>query len=134
MLLEDVGPKTPSAIIVVETDRLSALNLATELAVNLRKGKVPVGIIAEGSMKKRYDRAMKTNSDYILTVTEGVTPDTVAVKFRRVIIDRHGRKGSVYGSLRRMMKSKYEISNWNLSHAVKTSKMIEIPLHFIESR
>ena len=66
-----VGQKTPDpleAMVLVEND--AGMAAAMQLLSTLRNGGVSADIMATGSPKKRYDKAVKQNPQHILRVDE----------------------------------------------------------------
>jgi len=68
MLVGEKSEPTLEAIVLVEDD--AGLPAANELLAELRAGGVVSDIIASGSVKKRYDKAVKQNPQAILRVNE----------------------------------------------------------------
>ena len=68
MLVGDRAPERLEAMVLVECDE--GMAAAIELLSDLRKGGVIADIMATGSPKKRYDKAVKQNPQHILRVDE----------------------------------------------------------------
>jgi histidyl-tRNA synthetase len=67
MLVGERGEKPADVIVVVEDDQY--LNNATSLASAVRRSGYACEIVASGSPRKRYDKAVKAGGDTILSMT-----------------------------------------------------------------
>ncbi len=68
MLVGERAPEPLEAMVLVEND--AGMAAAMELLSSLRNGGVIADIIATGSPKKRYDKAVKQSPQHILRVDE----------------------------------------------------------------
>ncbi|MHA4838789.1 histidine--tRNA ligase [Sphingopyxis sp. MSC1_008] len=70
MLIEEPGaPDKAEAIVVVESDGIEAVGF--EVSAVLRRANVKTDLIASGSIKKRFDRAVKRDPDTIVSLGLG---------------------------------------------------------------
>ncbi|MBX7481529.1 histidine--tRNA ligase [Qipengyuania qiaonensis] len=69
MLVGERMPERLEAVVLVEND--AGMAEAIELVSDLRRGGVIADLMATGSPKKRYDKAVKQNPQYILRVDDG---------------------------------------------------------------
>ena len=66
LIAEPSAPDRAEAIIVVESDGLEMVGLAASTV--LRRANVKTDLIASGSIKKRFDRAVKRDPDSIVSL------------------------------------------------------------------
>ena len=85
----------------------------------LRRHGMPTQIVADGSIRKRYNRALRLEPDYVLVVS-GSQDDTVLAQFkiRRRISDRYKTKGAVFRALRPLLKNQFGVEPEELRQIV----------------
>ena len=71
---------------------------------------MPTQLVAEGSINKRYQKALKLEPDYILVLLESGQMNAVATfRVRRRVFDRYHTTGKVYGALKSLMENQFGI-------------------------
>lgn len=73
MLIDEPLAERPRAVVVVESDELGTL--AIELVSALRSSGVATEVIAQGSVKKRFDKAKKLDPSYIVSLNDYLIND-----------------------------------------------------------
>lgn len=115
MLVGDLGRPLRTAIIVVESDNPKLLRIAEQMERRLRKEEMPCGIVSEGPLKKRFDRAKKIGTDYVLVLNEN---DTGQINFsvKRFVKDRYKTRGRINVALKFYLRDLFDISfeNWKV--------------------
>uniref|UniRef100_UPI002598725F histidine--tRNA ligase n=1 Tax=uncultured Sphingopyxis sp. TaxID=310581 RepID=UPI002598725F len=90
MLLSD-DPKTsrPDIVVVVESDDLD--ELAFGLVAAFRRERLAAEIVASGSLRKRFDKAMKLGSPYIFSLNSNLLDDgqLAAGRLKQVFVPKN---------------------------------------------
>ncbi len=101
MLIGDDFKPTRTAAVVIESDLPALENIGNILVREMRKGRMAALLISDGSIKKRYEKAVKLGADYIIILEANGDDSSVGtLRLRRRIADRYGTRGRVYVSLK----------------------------------
>ena len=120
--------RAPSAVIVVETDDPKIKAFATKLLLELRRKNVPCGIVSEGSVRKRFDKAINAEPNYLISVREfGSTPEHISLNIKTFVRSRYEKRGWIYPTLRDFLGKRYKKAHWEIRHAVTSGAEVEIP-------
>jgi len=125
MLLNGVGKPLRTASIVVEIDSDKLFSVAKQMEKRIRKEGMPCGIISEGNPKKRFDRAKKLGTDYILTLNENAD-GSFAFGVKRNVLDRYKTTGRLNVALKFYLRDVFGVSptDWRVvSHGGGTLKL-----------
>lgn len=120
--------RAPSAIIVVETDAPSLQNFSAKLLWAMRRNHVPCGIINEGSVRKRFDKAVRAEPNYLISVRDfGSTPGHFSLNIKTFVRSRYEKRGWIYPTLRDFLSKQYGKQHWEIRHALTSGAEVEIP-------
>ncbi|MCM8730926.1 histidine--tRNA ligase [Hephaestia sp. GCM10023244] len=110
MLIDAPEREAPWLVVVVEDDDLNYVGTRL-LSAFRRRLKVPVDIVATGSVRKRYDKAVKLGANAILSVNANLlaTDECARAKLRE-IPDRVGLGGTLREEIQNAVDSVYSIS------------------------
>lgn len=105
MLVGVVPTPLRSVALVVESDSEHIRLLGGRLAQKLRRQMVPVITFDTGNVRKRFDRASKTSTDYIVSIN-----DDWSLSVKRRIADRRRTKGRLYIGLKAFLARTYGVA------------------------
>jgi histidyl-tRNA synthetase len=109
-LLPESGKRVRTAAIAVESDEPVLLNIGKFLLGALRRGGMPAQIVADGSVRKRFQRATSLEPDYLLVLLP--THDQRAygvLRLKRRIIDRYRTRGAIVRSLKALLANQFGV-------------------------
>jgi histidyl-tRNA synthetase len=111
MLLPEGGKRFRTAALVIESDEPALKNIGAIMLRSLRRGGMPAQIIADGSIRKRYQRALGLEPDYVLVLEASDDPKSVAnLRIRRRIFDRYRSKGAIVRALKPLLQNQFGVS------------------------
>ena len=109
MLVDEPGKPLRSAAIVLETDSRTAHRLGREMASLLRSKDMPVALVVEGNIKKRFERARRLGTDYVLVIGHPDEEMTISLRLKRYVNDRYNTRGRIYIGLRNLLRDRFHV-------------------------
>jgi len=120
LLLPEGGKRTRTAVLVVESDETALQNIGKFMLHALRRGGMPTQIVADGSVRKRFQRATNLQPDYLLVLLPADQPNARGVlRVKRRIIDRYRTRGTVYKSLKPLLENQFGVRPNEFRRAVR---------------
>lgn len=109
-MFEAEGSPYRTAVIAVETDEVALQNISKMLMRRLRRTGMPTQMVNDGLIRKRFDRARKLQTDYILVVLPPSDPSEVArLRIRKHFREKFNRRGVVFKSLKSLMQNLFDV-------------------------
>jgi histidyl-tRNA synthetase len=125
------GPWLPfrSVVVVVESDSSDLNKIGDILVQRLRRTGMPTQVVNSGNVRKRYDRATKIGSDYLIILTED--PDAQLhvgkLRIKRTIRDLSKARGAIFKSLNQYLHSEFGIEKATLKRLVAAGGEVNLP-------
>ena len=117
-LLPRAGTRARTSAVVVESDEPVLQNIGKFLLGVLRRGGMPAQIIADGSVRKRFQRATALETDYLLVLMESDEPNVRAnLRVKRRIIGSDRVLGTIFGPLKSALDKQFGVRPEQLKHA-----------------
>jgi len=118
MLVGDVGKPVRSAAVVIESEHKGLVRLGREIERLIRSAEMPSVLIAEGNVRKRFDRARKLGVDYVLILAESGDGVHFDLRVKRFISDRHRTRGRLNIALKRLLRDRFDVDVLDWKRAV----------------
>ncbi len=127
MLVGEPGVTQQVIAIVVESSQQRFFNIATLLAKAIRQSGGPTLVYDTGAVKKRYDRAIKTNPTMILVLKEPYAAGEVGrLTVKALASDTEVLSSALLGSPRNLLRSVFKISDALWSQTVQNGGTISL--------
>ncbi|MDZ4140306.1 MAG: histidine--tRNA ligase [Erythrobacter sp.] len=108
MLVGELGKPLRSVSFVVEEDDEALIELATSFEKRVRKEGMPSTILSSGNPKKRFDRARKLGTDYVISL-KPQGDDLIEIRVARYVQDRFKTVGRLNVALKFFLRDQYGI-------------------------
>jgi histidyl-tRNA synthetase len=118
MMLLPERPPLRSATLVVESEERWLKQLGRQALGKLRRTGMPSQLIDDGSVRKRFDRALKTQADYLLVFLETSSPTAPGkLRIKRRVSDPTHSRSRIVVSLGKMLCDRYGVNREELDEA-----------------
>ncbi len=111
-MLVQVPPPLKTAAVVVESYEDRHENIGNIMLKAIRRQGMPSAIFDDYNVRKRYDRALKTNPDYIVVIGPDADESAVCrLTVKRLTNDGPRRRGRLYVALKAPLKGLFGVAS-----------------------